>query len=124
MGFDKDDDSGIVRTYLANNPSLVSIAKGNQKAQNNQTSNMLLRMLEIVHTAAAVEALALGQRIGLQLKDLVPIISTAAGSSESFKTVSQRILTGDFESGSSIREDRDDLVSNNAHVIFKSALTS
>lgn len=71
----------------------------------------MLRLLEIVHTAAAVEALALGKNIGLQLRDLVSIISTAAGASESFKMVSKRVLTSDFESGSSIAEDRDDLVS-------------
>jgi 3-hydroxyisobutyrate dehydrogenase len=71
---------------------------------------LIHQLLVIVHTAAAIEAVALGINLGLPASELVSIISNAAGASESFKVVAPRIVIGDFASGFTIAQTRDTLV--------------
>ncbi|XHF98769.1 hypothetical protein AWENTII_002307 [Aspergillus wentii] len=105
MGYGKEDDSGLVRVFCPNGS--VSASSENENAVYIQAIHELL---EIVHTFAAVEALALSQRIQLPLKELVSIISTAAGSSESFKRVAANMLDGDISTGAKIADSRAKLV--------------
>jgi 3-hydroxyisobutyrate dehydrogenase len=112
VGYEMEDDAGLVRIFIPQNPSLVSIATKYQSHENNnvQVTELLCRMLEIVHTIAAVEALALGKKLGLSTSNLTSIISNAAGVSESFKRVASRILSGDSVSGCTIARTRSKLV--------------
>jgi 3-hydroxyisobutyrate dehydrogenase len=71
---------------------------------------LICQLLETVHTLAAVEALALGKKLGISTKILTSIISNAAGASESFKKVASRILAGDLLSGYTITQTRNKLV--------------
>jgi 3-hydroxyisobutyrate dehydrogenase len=114
MGFGYEDDSGVVRTFSPREPSTVALSK--LKPQNPSTTGyedilLIHELLETVHTAAAVEALALGMKMGLPATDLVPIIASAAGSSESFRTMADKILAGDFSTGKTITEGCTKLVS-------------
>lgn len=107
MGFAYEDDSGVVRTFSPREPSTVALSK--LKLQNPSTTKyedirLIHELLETVHTAAAVEALALGAKMGLPAADLVPMIANAAGSSESFRTMADRLVSGDFSTGKTITE--------------------
>ncbi|KAL3484930.1 putative 3-hydroxyisobutyrate dehydrogenase [Aspergillus germanicus] len=112
MGYDREDDSSVVRVFTPKSPSLVSTLT--QTAQNPNDAKMfehVKSMLEIVHTVAAIEALALGGSLGLSARELVSIISNAAGVSEAFKAVAPLVVAGDFKSGPTIAETREKLVS-------------
>ncbi|KAJ5960363.1 uncharacterized protein N7479_007513 [Penicillium vulpinum] len=109
MGYERDDDASLVRIFLAQTPSLVSEATHFQSPDNAHTSELICQLLETVHTLAAIEALALGQKLGISTGTLTSIISTAAGASESFKTVAPKILAGDLSSGYSITQARNKL---------------
>ncbi|KAJ5409006.1 hypothetical protein N7509_002889 [Penicillium cosmopolitanum] len=107
MGYEKDDDASLVRTFLAQNPSLVSESTRIQSPDSSRPSELICRLLETVHTLAAVEALALGNKLGISTSTLAPIISNAAGASESFKKVAPCIVAGDPLSGYTITQTRD-----------------
>jgi 3-hydroxyisobutyrate dehydrogenase len=114
MGFAYEDDSGVVRTFSPREPSTVALSK--LKLQNPSTTEyedilLIHELLETVHTAAAVEALALGVKMGLRATDLVPIIANAAGSSESFSMMADKVVAGDFSTGKTITEGCTKLVS-------------
>ena len=112
IGYEKEDDSGLVRIFLAQSPSLVSAATHNQSQtpDNIWASELICQLLEIVHTFAAIEALALGQALGLSISNLVQIIGTAAGASKSFNKIS-KILTGNSASRDTVEQLRDRIVS-------------
>lgn len=110
MGYEKDDDASLVRIFLAQSPSLVSEATHCQSPDNARASELICQLLETVHTLAAVEALALGKKLGISTNTLTSIISNAAGASESFKKVASRILAGDLLSGYTITQTRNKLV--------------
>lgn len=112
IGYDKEDDSGLVRIFLAQSPSLVSVATHNpsQTPDNAWASELICQLLEIVHTFAAIEALALGQALGLSISSLLQIIGNAAGASKSFKKVSEA-LGGTSASRDTVEHLRDKLVS-------------
>jgi 3-hydroxyisobutyrate dehydrogenase len=114
MGYEKDDDASLVRTFLAQTPSLVSEATHIQSPDGSRTSELICRLLETVHTLAAVEALALGNKLGISTSTLAPIISNAAGASESFKQVAPSIVAGDLLSGYTITQTRDMLVGSSS----------
>ncbi|KAJ5343737.1 uncharacterized protein N7506_003561 [Penicillium brevicompactum] len=107
MGYEKDDDASLVRIFLAQTPSLVSEATTNQNPDSSRLYELLCRLLETVHTLAAVEALALGNKLGISSATLAPIISNAAGASDSFRKIAPRIVAGDFSSGYTITQTRD-----------------
>ncbi|KAE8158897.1 NAD binding domain of 6-phosphogluconate dehydrogenase-domain-containing protein [Aspergillus tamarii] len=88
-GYEKEDDSGLVRIFIPHDPSLVSRATHQESytADHEQQANLICYMLEIVHGVAAVEALALGMKLGLSIKALGPVILNAAGASKSFEEV-------------------------------------
>jgi hypothetical protein len=112
MGYEREDDSGVVRVFTPRIPALVSTST--QTAQSPDDVMMfeaVKSMLEIVHTVAAVEALALGNSLGLSAAELVSIISNAAGASDAFKAVAPLVVAGDFSSGPTIAETREKLVS-------------
>ncbi|OQE45864.1 hypothetical protein PENCOP_c001G06061 [Penicillium coprophilum] len=109
MGYGKDDDASLVRIFLAQTPSLVSEATHFQNSDNARASELICQLLETVHTLAAVEALALGEKLGLSINTLTSIISNAAGASESFKEVASMILAGDLSSGYTITRTRNKL---------------
>ncbi|KAL4874792.1 NAD binding domain of 6-phosphogluconate dehydrogenase-domain-containing protein [Aspergillus karnatakaensis] len=113
-GYDREDDSGIVRVFVPRTPSLVSnmAETARSDGENADTISSVKSLLEVVHTAAAVEALALANALGLSINSLVSIISNAAGASQSFKAVASKIVGGDFASGSCIAETRNKLVMN------------
>ncbi|KAL2786770.1 NAD binding domain of 6-phosphogluconate dehydrogenase-domain-containing protein [Aspergillus keveii] len=111
MGYDREDDSGVVRVFAPKSPSLVSTLT--QTARNPGDTKMFEHvkgMLEIVHTVAAIEALALGESLGLSVGELVSIIANAAGASEAFRAVAPLVVAGDFKSGPTIVETRERLV--------------
>ncbi|KAL3444846.1 hypothetical protein BJX65DRAFT_319732 [Aspergillus insuetus] len=113
MGYDREDDSGVVRVFLPGSTSLVSTST--QAARNADDLRMfdhVKTMLEIVHTVAAIEALALGDSLGLSATELVSIISNAAGASEAFRAVAPLVVAGDFNSGPTIAQTRDKLSKN------------
>lgn len=123
QGLGQEDDAGLVRLFLADDPHLVARAADREVDHSNDKNMIptLVQFLNIVHTLAAVEALALGQKLGLFIKSLSSIIGTAAGSSESFKRVSSDVLECDFTSGPMIAQMRDHMVcarSNNVHDIL------
>ncbi|CAG8415611.1 unnamed protein product [Penicillium salamii] len=109
MGYEKDDDASLVRIFLAQTPSLVSEARHIQSPESSHSSELICGLLETVHTLAAVEALALGNKLGISTSTLASIISNAAGASESFKKVATRIMAGDIVSGCTITQTRDTL---------------
>ncbi|KAJ5514162.1 hypothetical protein N7463_003714 [Penicillium fimorum] len=109
MGYEKDDDASLVRIFLTQTPSLVSEATHSQSSDNARESELIGHLLETVHTLAAVEALALGEKLGISTNILTSIISNAAGASESFKIVASRILAGDLSSGYTITQTRNKL---------------
>ncbi|CAI7642826.1 unnamed protein product [Penicillium crustosum] len=109
MGYEKDDDASLVRIFLAQSPSLVSEATHCQSPDNSRASELICQLLETVHTLAAVEALALGNKLGISTNTLTSIISNAAGASESFKRVASQILAGDLLSGYTITHTRNKL---------------
>ncbi|KAH8690063.1 putative 3-hydroxyisobutyrate dehydrogenase [Talaromyces proteolyticus] len=113
MEYEREDDSGVVRVFLPKSPSLVSDSKSTQMdvSQFAGAYKLIHQLLEIVHTAAAIEAVALGINLGLQASELISIISNAAGVSESFKVVAPKAVLGDFTSGCTIAQTRDTLVS-------------
>ncbi|KAL5332151.1 putative 3-hydroxyisobutyrate dehydrogenase [Aspergillus crustosus] len=110
-GYDREDDSGVVRVFIPKQPSLVSdmTQAAGDNSQSAELTSLVKTLLEVVHTAAAVEALALGCALGLSSRNLVSIISNAAGASQAFKTVAAKILDGNPTSGSLITETRDKL---------------
>ncbi|CAG7924495.1 unnamed protein product [Penicillium olsonii] len=107
MGYEKDDDASLVRIFLGQTPSLVSEATRFQTLDDHHSTELICRLLETVHTLAAVEALAFGHKLGISVRTLTSIISNAAGASESFKKIAPMILAGDFSSGCTISETRD-----------------
>ncbi|CRL17812.1 Fatty oxidation complex, alpha subunit FadB [Penicillium camemberti] len=109
LGYEKDDDASLVRIFLAQTPSLVSKATHCQSPENLRASELICQLLETVHTLAAVEALALGNKLGISTNTLTSIISNAAGASESFKKVASQILAGDLLSGCTITHTRNKL---------------
>lgn len=110
MGYEKDDDASLVRIFIAQDPSLVSKATHCQGPDKSRASELICQLLETVHTLAAVEALALGSKLGISTNTLTSIISSAAGASESFKDVASKILAGDLSSGYTITQTRNKLV--------------
>jgi hypothetical protein len=116
MGYDREDDSGVVRVFAPKSPSLVSTLT--ETARNPDDAKMfehVKSMLEIVHTVAAIEALALGGSLGLSARELDSIISNAAGASEAFRAVAPLVVAGDFKSGPTIAETREKLVSRHSN---------
>ncbi|PYI31326.1 putative 3-hydroxyisobutyrate dehydrogenase [Aspergillus indologenus CBS 114.80] len=112
-GYDKEDDSGLVRIFIPCDLSLVSTAT-HQKgytSEHERKSKLICQMLEIVHGVAAVEALALGSKLGLSLNALNSIISNAAGASKSFKVVAAAMMGQQSVSPHTLIESRDTLVS-------------
>ncbi|KAK4871414.1 hypothetical protein LT330_000651 [Penicillium expansum] len=109
MGYEKDDDASLVRIFIAQDPSLVSKATHCQGPDKSRASELICQLLETVHTLAAVEALALGSKLGISTNTLTSIISSAAGASESFKDVASKILAGDLSSGYTITQTRNKL---------------
>jgi 3-hydroxyisobutyrate dehydrogenase len=71
---------------------------------------LIWQLLEIVHTFAAIEALALAQALGLEISSLVHIIGKAAGASKCFTKVSGA-LGNDSALGDTVQQLRDKLVS-------------
>jgi 3-hydroxyisobutyrate dehydrogenase len=112
IGYEEQDDSGLVRIFLAQSPSLVSAATHyqSQAPENALAFELICQLLEIVHTLAAIEALALGHALGLSITNLVQVIANAAGASRSFKKVPE-ILAGNELSKDTIKTLRDRLVS-------------
>ncbi|CAG8230356.1 unnamed protein product [Penicillium salamii] len=107
IGYERDDDASLVRIFLAQTPSLVSEATHMRNPQSSHSSELICGLLETVHTLAAVEALALGNKLGIPTSTLSSIISNAAGASESFKKVATTIMAGDIVSGCTITQTRD-----------------
>ncbi|OJJ97408.1 hypothetical protein ASPACDRAFT_45499 [Aspergillus aculeatus ATCC 16872] len=93
-GYDKEDDSGLVRIFIPEDLLLVSEAtyRKDRIADHDRKSKLICQMLEIVHGVAAIEAITLGSKLGLSLKALKPIISDAAGASKSFELVAATIM--------------------------------
>jgi 3-hydroxyisobutyrate dehydrogenase len=117
MGYDREDDSGVVRVFIPDRPSLVSTST--QTARNPDDLGIfehVKSMLEIVHTVAAIEALALGDSLELSARELVSIISNAAGASEAFRAVAPLVIGDGFSSGPTISETREKLVSHGSEV--------
>ncbi|KAJ0417800.1 NAD binding domain of 6-phosphogluconate dehydrogenase-domain-containing protein [Aspergillus carlsbadensis] len=117
MGYDREDDSGVVRVFLPKSPPLVSTLSQTARDPDDATMfEQVKSMLEIVHTVAAIEALALGDSLGLSAGELVSIISNAAGASEAFRAVAPLVVVGDFSSGPTIAETREKLVSSRSRL--------
>ncbi|GKZ86230.1 hypothetical protein AnigIFM56816_001282 [Aspergillus niger] len=93
-GYEKEDDSGLVRIFIPQNLSLISEAthRESHAADHERTSRMICLILSIVHGVAAVEALSLGIKLGLSIKALNSIISNAAGASKSFAAVATAMM--------------------------------
>lgn len=93
--------------------SLVSKAthRKDHTADHERKSKLICQMLEIVHGVAAIEAIALGSKLGLSLKALKPIISDAAGASESFELVAATIMGQQSASPRTLIQSREILVS-------------
>ncbi|KAJ5809754.1 uncharacterized protein N7503_001972 [Penicillium pulvis] len=93
IGYGEEDDSGLVRIFLAQSPSLVSAAVQNQRyvPENAWACDLICQLLEIVHTLAAIEALALGQALSLSISNLVQIIGNAADTSKPFIRVTEAL---------------------------------
>ncbi|PYH85793.1 putative 3-hydroxyisobutyrate dehydrogenase [Aspergillus uvarum CBS 121591] len=112
-GYYKEDDSGLVRIFTSQGLSLVSTAT-HQKgytSDHERKTKLICQMLEIVHGITAVEALALGSKLGLSLNALNSIISNAAGASKSFKVVAATMMGQQSTSTHTLIQSRDILVS-------------
>lgn len=112
-GYEKEDDSGLVRIFIPQDLSLVSKATHQEShaADHEQKSRLICHMLDIVHGVAAVEALCLGIKLGLSIKALNSMISNAAGASRSFEAVATAMMGQQSASIRTITQSRNILVS-------------
>ncbi|QMW38874.1 hypothetical protein G4B11_002110 [Aspergillus flavus] len=108
-GYEKEDDSGLVRIFIPQDLSLISKAAHQEShaADHEHKSNLIIQMLDIVHGVAAVEALTLGVKLGLSIKALTSMISNAAGASRSFEVVATTMMGGQRTSIRTLAQSRD-----------------
>jgi 3-hydroxyisobutyrate dehydrogenase len=112
-GYEKEDDSGLVRIFIPQDLSLVSKAtyQESHAADHERSSSLICHMLDIVHGVAAVEALSLGIKLGLSIKALNSVIANAAGASRSFEAVATAMMGQPSASIRTLTQSRDILVS-------------
>jgi 3-hydroxyisobutyrate dehydrogenase len=87
-GLGREDDAGLVRIYLPRDSSslVCKLAHTAVDADNfHSRVTVVLKLLEGIHLAAAIEAFAMAAKFGLDLKAVHEIISNAAGTSRSFE---------------------------------------
>lgn len=112
-GTGRQDDAGIVRAYLpVESPSLVShLTTAQQPDDVASKTSLVLNLLEGIHLAATVEALALANKCGLDVKYVYEIISNAAGTSRVFENRGPGIVDGSLTSPVSLSQAIGSLVS-------------
>jgi 3-hydroxyisobutyrate dehydrogenase len=98
QGYGRQDDSGIVRTYLLQTPAaLYDHAGGTEAGDDTESSIQLIsKLLEGVHLAAAAEAMAFAAKLGLDTQSLYVIIRAAASGSSMFENRVPAILKGNW----------------------------
>jgi 3-hydroxyisobutyrate dehydrogenase len=105
-GLGREDDAGIVRTYLpANSPSLVKDLIGVEQPENADTKTAtVIALLEGIHLVATAEAIALAARCGTDTKSAYNIISNAAGTSRIFESRGTEMVERKFNSSKTLEE--------------------
>jgi putative dehydrogenase len=68
-----------------------------------QAAKLVNQLLVVSHLVAAVEALALGVRSGIDAQQIYEIISTSVGNSRVFETRVPVILDGSFKTGGAVK---------------------
>lgn len=99
-GFGLEDDSHLTKVYLPSDPDLVfqQASSANTSAVDDKKVRLVSQIMAGVHVAAAAEAMALGEKVGLDLQQLYEIISTAAGASWMFVDRAPQLLSGKWNS--------------------------
>jgi 3-hydroxyisobutyrate dehydrogenase-like beta-hydroxyacid dehydrogenase len=90
-----------VRIYLTQAPTAVyDKAKADKGVPNSELSVQLIsKLLEGVHLAAAAEAMAFAAKLGLDTQNLYDILRVAAGGSFMFENRVPAMLKADWTSG-------------------------
>ena len=103
----------MVRAYLpVESPSLIRDLSSAQEPDDAVTkTSVVLKLLEGIHLAATVEALALAKKCGLDVRYVYEIISNAAGTSRVFESRGPGIVDGSLESPTSLSQAIQSLVS-------------
>lgn len=103
-GFGLDDDSGLVRTYIPTQPSLVfeQTTAVTDVVGHDPRLRLVEDILAGVHLVAATEAMAFGKTIGLDPEMLYDVVKGAAGASTTFVDRVPALLSGKCTSGMTI----------------------
>lgn len=99
-GIGLEDDSNLTKVYLPKAHDLV-FEQGSAAvttAADDPKLKLVAQAMAGVHLAATAEAMALGAKVGLDMKQLQEIIATAAGSSWMFVDRSPQMLSGIWQS--------------------------
>jgi 3-hydroxyisobutyrate dehydrogenase len=112
QGYGRQDDSGILRIYLPQAPTAVHDHAGDLKSGENAEASIQLisKLLEGVHLAAAAEAMAFAAKLGLDTQNLYEILRVAAGGSFMFENRVPTMLKGKWTSGPTLGTTVENLV--------------
>ena len=115
-GFGLEDDSHIIKVYNPKQPSLV-LDQASVPEPDDQSHKLKLvgSAMAAVHIVAAMEAMSLGVKVGLEPHKLFDIIATAAGTSPMFTTRVPQLLSGKWTLDKSINDVIKELASTRTH---------
>ena len=113
-GYLGEDDSGVVRVYLEHGRNLVEC--GGTEIDEGKIKKVI-DLLVGIHTCAAAEALCLAKHVGIDLKQLFQLASTAAGGSAVFNkgagaAILKFLVEGDFSPPGEGQQTLDQLIEN------------
>jgi 3-hydroxyisobutyrate dehydrogenase len=116
-GLGREDDAGVVRAYLpVDSPSLIKdMTSAPGSSEDARKTSIVLQLLEGIHLIAAVEALALARKCGLDVKYVYEIISNAAGTSRTFESRGPGLVDGSLQSPTALSQTISSLVSAASH---------
>jgi 3-hydroxyisobutyrate dehydrogenase len=114
------DDAALVGVYLPKDPTLVSklASSSTTAAEDDKKLKIVAQLMAGVHLAAAVEAMSLGMKVGLEPNKLYEIVSTAAGSSFMFVNRIPQLLSGNWTSKKTVDDVVAELVSISSVSVF------
>jgi len=105
------DDSALTNVYLPQTPDLIfKQASAPPLPDSEAKLKLVIQAMASVHLVAAVEAMSLGAKVGLDTQTLYGIISTAAGASAMFVDLVPQWLSGTWRAGKSVHDVISELV--------------
>jgi len=105
-GYGAEDDAGLVKVYLPEDHNLVleQTSAATTSSKDISKLELVAQLMAAVHLVSAMEATALGAKVGLESKQLFDICVGAAGTSFMYKDRIPQLLSGKWTSKKTVDE--------------------